>query len=78
MELFLTKKVGDTELSMSIEFDAKTCEDCAQAAFHATSFFGGEYGAIKTPVRDIALYDIKNAFEKFRNVPFPEQPENNT
>lgn len=78
MELFFTKKAGDAELSMSIEFDAKTCEDCAQAAFHATSFFGGEYGAIKTPIRGIALDDIKKAFEKFKNVPFPESTENKT
>lgn len=74
MELWFSKNAGEVEQSMTVIFDAKSCEDCAQAAFHATSFFCGDYGIIKTPMRDIAPEDIKQAFEKVKNVPFSAQP----
>lgn len=77
MELFLSKKVGDVERSLSIEFDAKSCEDCAQAVFHSTSFFGGDYGIIKAPKRDITLDDIKQAFEKIKNAPDHPKTDDN-
>lgn len=73
MELWFNKKVGEVEQSMTVTFDAKSCEDCAQAAFHATSFFGGEYGVVKKPIREITPDEIKQAFEKIKNVPFSTQ-----
>ena len=64
MEIFFTKKNGDAEMTMNITFDAKSCEDCAQAAFHATSFFDGNYGFTHKSARDITPEEIKAAFEK--------------
>lgn len=74
MELWFNKKVGDVEQSMTVTFDAKSCEDCAQAAFHATSFFGGDYGIIKNHMRDITPDDIKYMIEKVKNIPGSAQP----
>ena len=74
MELWFNKKVGEAEQSMTVTFDTKSCEDCAQAAFHATSFFGGEYGVVQKPIREITPDEIKQAFEKIKNAPFSAQP----
>lgn len=74
MELRFNKKVGDVEQTMIVTFDAKSREDCAQAAFHATSFFGGDYGIVQKPVRDLTPDEIKKAFERIKDIPFSVQP----